>query len=846
MKNIFPKNRRGYFYSLDAFIALLIIFGVVLFIRPQTIQSQYDSDIQEDVLLVLSNLKIGEMNNTYIDWLISNDKITNLNQSVLDQIGEFYANSSSDANDLTQHILDELDLNENIGLYFNDVLIANSSSVNFSDARSVATSRQIISGIQQGSSARGFSSRAFLFAENKIEYFYFGGYIGDGNISVKVEGNMVGGEIEGVFSGDFGLYINGINVESPSPTPNIPYTIDLAPYSGAFESGINNIEFKSSNNLYIAGGYIKILYNETQALVSSKKKFFPGIDGLINIYDSFYIPGNLNSIHVHLHYNSSFDIFMTIGNTKIYKGNSSGVETSADIDNVALSNNLTYSLLSNKTIPYRLALDNVSYVVNLTKDADVFSVTDLSGSMRCSNPADWCGINQWICESFCGGTWLGPINAAKSANKLFINAVLNSSENRVGLVGYESIARDSDFHELSTDNASLNNIIDNEWDASGSTCICCGIIKATNELIANSPIEAYRSIVLMTDGEANVRCNNAHQDENGDGVINAKDDAIRAACDAHDDYGIVTHAIAFGSLADTNTTQNIASCGMGNHHSGDIEDLLSIYEQIAQEIINASYYEQTIVAEDIYTKLYPDSYIEIDYDKEIPYGMLIVSETEDFGSGSSQGSFYVPSDSQVYEVQAISYSDSKWTSLVEINDSAGWNTVFNLSEYNSTYIELGDPYAVNIPPELVEYGDNEVKIQIGLNPSDLQIGSQYNKIIYSLIKNISAYSPILSSAEGCTWHIEFEDSTFEEVDVPKNYPGDDDCYYNSSLGGDHAQFNNNDAIEYAIYLLLSDLDLNDNGRIETKFTEQDLSITSIEIAGIPFTWDTEVQARVWV
>jgi hypothetical protein len=884
MRNIFPQNRRGYFYSLDAFIALLIIFAVVLFIRPQTIQAQYDSDIQEDILLVLSNLKIGEMNDTYVEGLINNDKVTNLDQSVLEQIGEFYANSSSEADALAQHILDDLDLHENIGIYFNDELIANLSSIDFPDARSVTTSRQIISGIQQGSSARGFSSRAFLFAENKIEYFYFGGYIGDGNISVRVEGDMIGGEIEGVFSRNFDLYINGVNVGNHAPSANVPYAIDLTPYSGVFVSGVNNLNFKSSENLYVAGGYIKILYNETQALTSSKKKFFPGIEGLINLYDSFYVPGSLNSMHIYLHYNSSFDIFMTVGDTEIYRGNSGSAETSVNIDNTALSNNLTYSDLSNETIPYRLGLHNVSYVVNLTKDADVMSVTDLSGSMmpRCLSPSGACCAgydcdqNETLCENICGGTfitifgftwcsgdnvtccnsygcytnqdtcetcsgiWEDKIGSAKEANKVFINAVLESSGNRVGLVGYDTVARAYDFHALSNDNLSLFNVIDTEWDAGGMTCICCGINDAVDELVANSDDEKYRSIVVMSDGNANYECTPHRED-----WTEAPRDAIDAACDAYNDYGIVTHAVAFGADADSITLQNI-TCGQGNFHQGDVDELVEIYEQIAQEIINASYSEQTIVAGNISTKLYPDSYIEIDYDKEIPYGMLIVSETEDFGNNISQGSFYVPSDSQVYEVQAISYSGSKWTSLVEINDTVGWTTVFNLSEYNSTYIELGDPYAVNIPPELVEYGDNEVRIQVGLSSSDSQGGSEYNKVIYSLIKNISSYSPILSSAEGCTWHIEFEDSSVEQVEVPKNYTGSDDCYYNSTIPSPHAQFNNNDAVEYAIYLLLVSLDLDGDGKIETKFTEQDLSITSIEIAGIPFTWDTEVQARAWV
>ena len=359
-------------------------------------------------------------------------------------------------------------------------------------------------------------------------------------------------------------------------------------------------------------------------------------------------------------------------------------------------------------------------------------------------------------------------------------------------------------------------------------------------------------MVVMSDGQANQEC--ARQgvtgDLDGDGSPDtAKDDAIKAACDAYINHNITIHSVGFGADADQTTLQLMTAvdCGHGSYYYGDVDDLTDIYEQIAQHIINASYYEQTIVGEGFFTKLYPDSYIEIDYERNIPFGMLIVSETNVFGNNISQGSFFIPNKTTVYEVQAISYSGSKWTSLVEINNTGSWTTVFNLSEYNSSYIGLGDPYAVNIPSDLVKEGDNEVKVRMGLGEDSIDGGSKYNKIIYSILKNVSSYSPIRPVVNGCVWNIEFEDGSIKQIDVPENYTGTDDCYYNSTISdSSHANFDENDAIEYAIYLLLNSLDLNDNGKIETKFTEQDLSLTSIEIEGIPFTWETEVQSRVWM
>jgi len=115
------------------------------------------------------------------------------------------------------------------------------------------------------------------------------------------------------------------------------------------------------------------------------------------------------------------------------------------------------------------------------------------------------------------------------------------------------------------------------------------------------------------------------------------------------------------------------------------------------------------------------------------------------------------------------------------------------------------------------------------------------KILYSLIKNASSYSQIVSSSVGCTWTIEFEDGTNSTITIPSDYAGSKECYFTF----DNLAYNNNDAIDNAIFNLFSDLDLDSDRRIETKFSENDLSVNSIEITGIPFTWETEVQVRIW-
>jgi len=249
MKEITKKiswNKKAYFFSLDAFVALVIILGVIFFIKSNTVQISYEENLQRDLLEVLSSIKIGEINNSYVRQLIANGNITNLNQSVLEQIGEFYAESSSEAGILTENILNELNLEENLGLYFNGMPVALSNSTGINNSEKLWTSRQIISGIQQGNSSSGFSSRAFLTARNKVDYFYFGGYVGDGNISVRVGGNITNVNIEAVFSGNFDLYINNISAGSYTPPSDIPYKISLTNYTSLFSSEENYIDFNTN------------------------------------------------------------------------------------------------------------------------------------------------------------------------------------------------------------------------------------------------------------------------------------------------------------------------------------------------------------------------------------------------------------------------------------------------------------------------------------------------------------------------------------------------------------------------------------------------------------------------
>lgn len=834
------RNKKAVFFSTDALIALFIIFLTILIIYPAVKYAKHETAIQEDVLKVFSSLKIGEIDNSYAQSLISEGKITDLNNSVLEQIGEFYVTDKALSKNLAQSVLSSLDTKENIGIWYGNFLVASVNSSSVETAENIDVERQVISGIKEGESVTGFSARAYLTNALQKKYFNLGGYVGDGNISTRADynGNLKDVKIEITTNKDFDLYINNIfsGHYEKSPSEFSPAVYDLDAYLSNFNSGENIMKFVA-DNLYIAGGYIQITYENSTALYyeEPEKYYFPGIQRLINLYTGLYVPGNLQTLDINLHLNSAYSVFLTIGNVTVFNGSTSGEQT-ITLDNSQLSSLLNYQEISEKTLPLRLGLENVSYVTNITKQADVFSVTDLSGSMvdTCVGGNFWCCLfsgnscgTQATCQS-CGGTFEQKLSIAKQANREFVDAILNSSGNRVGLVGYRDSVSSADCHALSQNSASLKTKI-NSWQASGTTCICCGINKAVQDLVSGSSPNKSRVIVVMSDGEANVRCTQQ-------GTGNAKQDAIKAACDAFNNHKIIVHAVGFGNGADVATLRSIASCGNGSYYHSNISEIVKIYQQIAQNIIEALYKEQTIVASgNISTLLYPDSYIKFGFQKpSSQYGLIVTSE-EQF-SDEYSGSFSIPPDSRVIEARAISYSGPRWTQKFRINN----NPVYDINYFARQYIALGDPYSINIPNSLV-MENNSVRLTTGISSEEEEPGSRYNKIIYTLIKNVSSYSPISSYAEGCIWNIEFEDNSNLTAAIPLSYTGTSNCYYQESK----KEYDSNDAIQTAVYNLLESLDLDLNNKVDVKISEQSLQISSSEITGIPFTWNTEVQVRRW-
>jgi hypothetical protein len=806
-----PSSRRAQFFTIDALIALTIIIITIITISPILKQTKQESTLASDILQTLDSITIAEFDNAYARQLISEGKITNPSKSLLEQIGEFYVTNTTIARALAAEALSTIPQNENIGIWYGSTLLASQNITPFETAENIFTDRQTISGIGGNGSVTGFSTRAFLSSSSRIAYTYFGGYIGEGNVTVIIDyqGEIKSANIEAVINNDFEIMVNNNSIGTFNSSPDDFTPISYSLNTTYFTSGENTVQIKG-RNLHIAGGFIKIAYDSDVTYEQPTRYYFPGIQGLINLYDGFHVPGNLTGLSISLHFNNSIDTFLTLGKTQVFNSSSSGT-SSITIPNATLASLLNFSDLSEKTIPIRFGMEDMNYVTNDSEEIDVFSVTSVSGQMQGHS----------------------AIDLLKEGNYEFVKIVVSSSPtNRVGLVGYEGTVQEEDYHNLSNDSTSLNATISN-WKAGSSTCTCCGVNRAVADLLVDSNSSKMRTMVLMSAGAANTKC-----DEQGTG--DPEEDAIKAVCDAYDNYGIKTYTIGFGDDANTATLTQMAACADGSFYSA-IDDLEVIYEKIAEEIIETAYYEQTVeVSGEFFSELFSDSYIEFEYEKTPLLTGLLATIEQPF-TDSENASFSLPLNSTLIEASAISYSGPKWTALLNVNNQS----VYNLSEYQTDFLRLGDPYSVNIPISSTSQNNN-LTLKTGLASDNISEGSIYNKIIYTISKDLASYTSVSATATGCNWTVQF--STYNlTLPIPEDYSGSEACEYSSSsYCGIYSDCQGaTDSTQIATYNLFKLLDFDLDGKLDVDLSVEDMQITTSDLEGVPFLFSTEVQVRKW-
>ena len=881
--------KKGMYYSLDALLAGFLLVGVAVillqlnFYEPQTIPESF---ITQDMLDILDELTIQELEyNPFIQSELAAGNIRSDEFSVLEQIGEYWAlNQTNKSTILFEIVFNDslLDIGSINFLMDDDSLyIDNESSIS-----TLVASRRMISGVAKGEAVTGSTASAYLKkVRNKKNnaYAYIGGYVGQGNLTVRVDlpsdfapSKFIAAELKVETPSDFFVDFNGDSCGSTYSGINGEVSLwDLSACNASLLAGSNNINFvfdEDLNESSFSGGFLKITYitdtlNEDIS-ENTKKYYFPGIDGFINLYDSFSAQGLITDWFVNLTLYSEYDTFLAFGNETVLL-----VPGSNQTRTVTASQmNLT---MAPTEIPLRLAVTNLSNITLLQDGtpSDSFLVTDVSGSMDdCgqyyTHDVEYCYYEYkfWFwwagieCEypgsclsNECGGTSTTRnhlvynktvvdcnktlLDIAKEADDLFVDVVLsNSTLNEVGLVDFSSNANPA------TDLTNVAQTLHSEistYNAGGSTCTCCGINRA-KDLLATSTDKKY--MIVLSDGEPTAYCNgfSDYTGSSGDNA-QARQDAIDSGQEACAN-NITVYTIGFGdSMTPTgHSVMEQTACNSSLYFNAtDVSQLVDIYNNISNQIlVAANYTSQTITVVGNYSKtnVSADSYIELTYDPLIQsttQGKLSVTfESDQFGSCNA--SIYIPENVVIEDAFVTSFSSNHWTKSLLVNDVG----VFNLTSYGDTYSLLGDPFIIQIPSAYLLPGVfNNISLDVGDGPDNSSVCSPNNTLIYTaLINSSTPRSDTFERYEGCFWSIESESGKSSSFSIPSSYNGSNMCSYNST----DIIYDKFDAYDWATHNLLTQLDPDNNGRVLVDLESSDLEITITLVSGVPYLWGPSI------
>jgi hypothetical protein len=546
---------KGIALTLDAVLSSLImitIISLLIFFRIESsspfFTSQQLHSLSEDSLTILSQSTFRELaNKTILDNPILFNTYYNqsgsigqsdFDKKVIDVLGMLWAendaNASLAAANITKDVLGDI-LPENIGyqVLINDNNIYNSSDTSRpseSGAEAGISAGRIASGYESNKTVSGCVAMAYITSiksKKDSSYVYFGGYVGDGNITTNITlppfDHILEAYMELDVGSNFTLYINSnylgnysngtaggglmradkwVICKDSNYNPYYEPDVNISNTSCSnFIVGNNTLKFNfTGNNSFIGGGYFRITYNTTQLApqkeVGKDTYWFPGISGFFNLYDSFYVPGTLNNTTTYLHYfnnvtinQTNASVYLSIGSVEVFRNNNTGEQkislNYSDIWQKFGSNVSLIGNVSNRTVPLRFGIEafQVKPGVGI---ADAVLITDVSGSMDTYDVQP--GNQQRLA-------------VAKSVDNVFVDTVLNTSGNRVGLVSYStSVSR---THPLSNNSVTLKGNI-SLYQPLLYTCISCGIDNAT-KMLDNVTESRFKGLLVMSDGNAN-RC----------------------------------------------------------------------------------------------------------------------------------------------------------------------------------------------------------------------------------------------------------------------------------------------------------------------------------------------------
>ena len=146
--------KRGIFFTIDSIIATGIILTAVLLATSIYTQEQktfHLNYLSQDLANSLSILKVKDTDNGYIKSLIADGTIKNKDNTILEQIADFWANSQLDfANKTASNITEPLvAANIGFGIWINNEAIY---TRDIPLKKSLVSSKTLVSGFMKGQS----------------------------------------------------------------------------------------------------------------------------------------------------------------------------------------------------------------------------------------------------------------------------------------------------------------------------------------------------------------------------------------------------------------------------------------------------------------------------------------------------------------------------------------------------------------------------------------------------------------------------------------------------------------------------------------------------------------------
>lgn len=338
-------GKRALFFTIDALIAAMIMIAGLLLIT-----SSYTSDqprtainhLSQDLLNVMGELRVYEVNNSFVQELVSNGSIKNVNNTLLMQLGEFWAADQVQlASDFVMNVSEGI-LEDVYGysvLIDNETLYSRSNPV----TNSLVSSKKIISGIQKSKPIKGFVSKARAVSISKVSskaisfspegsgwdgragdegWVYITKWFNLSNITVTNATFYISMHLED--GGNNYNFINFNNGTCIRTRDQLGMTEEgyfgSWNISGCLVPGLNNIVLKSWNDAYNShvhpGMQLVVTYNSTEDVtyLSSEHSERIYFDNVLSVEDNndgsgswsmlpFHIPGGATNVSATLHLN---------------------------------------------------------------------------------------------------------------------------------------------------------------------------------------------------------------------------------------------------------------------------------------------------------------------------------------------------------------------------------------------------------------------------------------------------------------------------------------------------------------------------------------------------------------